>query len=131
MLRYVHKVPQLIILQQIHHRYKHGTIEFNIFGGDELAVMEKTYALSPAILWNGIGDIVEMRKAKIKLRGTDNIIIETEMYKIKTTYLFCISPASAGKTLVTVETENEREEDKRSIQLMFATLDNMLGPLME
>lgn len=96
-----------------------------------MAAMEKTYNISPAILWNGVGDIVEMRKAKIKRREPGNMIIETEMYKIKTTYLFCIVPSSAGRTTVTVQTESEREEDKRGIRLMFATLDNMLGPLIE
>ena len=93
-----------------------------------MAVMEKTYSHSPAILWNLINDIVEMRKAKTKRDSEESMVVDTEMYGFKTVYIFNVVPSPGGST-VTVKTEGEDDYAKRDVQLMFATIDNMLGPL--
>jgi hypothetical protein len=91
-----------------------------------MAVMAKSYEQPPAILWNLINDIAEMRKGKIKGRDAESMTIGTEMYGIKTEYIFRVARVPAGAA-VTVETEGESDDDRRSVELMFATLENMLG----
>ena len=98
-----------------------------IIGGVSMAVIEKTYAHPPAILWNLINDIIEMRKGKVKSYGKESISVDTDMYGISTTYLFSVVQSDEG-TKVTVETEGEDEDDIRGVELMFTTLENMLVP---
>lgn len=96
-----------------------------------MAVLENTYRLPPAVLWQAINDIVEMRKAKIKHTDEKSMVIDTAMYKIKTVYAFRVDCVSPGVTTVAVETDGQSEEDERSVRLMLTTLDSMLGPFME
>jgi hypothetical protein len=91
-----------------------------------MAVMEKSYGQPPVILWNLVNDIVEMRKGKVTRSDASSMTVETEMYGIKTEYVFRVTRSGAG-TLVAVETEGESADDRRRVELMFATLENMLG----
>lgn len=92
--------------------------------------MEKAYPVTPSIIWNAVADIVEMRKGKITRNDEDSMTLETEMYGIKTKHCFRIV-RDPPETKVFVETEGESDEDRRSVQLIFATLDNMLGTFVE
>ena len=95
-----------------------------------MAVIEKVYALHPAILWNAVADIVEIWKGKTSKIDDDCATLITEMYGIKTEYLFRIIRSPAGAT-VSVETEGDSGNDRRRVELMFATLDNMVAPFTE
>ncbi len=88
--------------------------------------MVQEYDLSPAILWNGIYDVAEMHRAKIKRRQEDFALIETEMYKIKTTYKFCVQPNPHGGASVTVEADGSNADDERRLRLLFAALNSFL-----
>jgi hypothetical protein len=92
-----------------------------------MIVMKKSYEQSPAILWNLVCDIAEMRKGKVTRRDGESMAIDTEMYGISTRYIFRVARSGTG-TAVSVETEGESEDDRRRVDLMFATLENMLGP---
>ena len=94
-----------------------------------MAVIEKKYALAPAVVLNVVNDIAEMRKAPLKREDGGLLVMDTEMYGIKTVYIFRITSSSAGTT-VAIETDGESENDERRVRLMFATLDNMLGPFL-
>ena len=89
--------------------------------------MTKSYAHTPALLMNIINDIAEMRKAKVIQPNIGTLIMDTEMYGIKTEYRFLIE-YPIPEASVTVETDGEDEEAERRVQLMFATLENMLIP---
>ena len=95
-----------------------------------MAVMEKTYAQPAAVLLNLVNDIVEMRKAKITHSDRATLVIDTEMYGIKTEYRFRVVPHLA-ETSVTIETEGEDDHARRRVELMFATLENMLTQFTE
>ena len=86
-----------------------------------MAVMEKTYRQSLSILLNIVNDIAEMRKTDVKRMDGERVLIDTEMYGIKTAYVFRIVPAGAG-TSVAVETEGKDDSAQRSVELMFATI---------
>ena len=91
-----------------------------------MASVEKVYENTPNFLLNILYDIVEMRKATVTHEGREILAIDTEMYGIKTGYIFRIIPSSAG-TSVEVETEGNDENAERRAQLMLDTLDNMIG----
>jgi hypothetical protein len=95
-----------------------------------MAVIEKSYPLVPAILWNAVADITEMRKGKSKRIDDESMMLDTEMYGIKTEYRFKLTRGPT-ETTVTIETEGDSENDERRVQLMFTTLDNMLAPFLE
>lgn len=95
-----------------------------------MAVIEKTYDLSPAMLWNAVADIVEMRRGRTTHHDDESMTVVTEMYRIKTEYRFRVIPVLAKTTMI-IETDGESENDKRRIELMFATLDNMTAPFTE
>ena len=95
-----------------------------------MAVIEKVYALHPTILWNAVADIVEMRKGKTTKADDDSMTLVTEMYGIKTEYLFRFIRGFAGTTVI-VETDGESENDRRRVELMFATIDNIVAPFAE
>ena len=90
-----------------------------------MASSEKMYLNAPALLLNILYDIVEMRKAKITHEDEKTLAIDTEMYGIKTGFLFRVTPFVSG-TSVSVETDGNDENAVRRVQLMFATLDNMI-----
>ena len=92
-----------------------------------MAVMEKTYEQSQSILLNVLYDIAEMRKTDVKRLDGERYLMNTEMYGIKTPYIFRLVPAGTG-TSVAVETEVSQEGAEQNIELMFATIENMLGP---
>jgi len=95
-----------------------------------LVVMEKSYPLIPAILWNAIADITEMWKGKTKRIDDEGIILDTEMYGIKTEYRFYLRHGPT-ETSVTIETDGDSAEDERRVALMFATLENMIAPFLD
>ncbi len=88
--------------------------------------MAKAYNLSPAIIWNGIYDVAEMHKAKIKRENENTALIETQMYKIKTTYTFNVQPITGGGASVMMQTEGVGEAEERGIRLMLSALDSFL-----
>jgi hypothetical protein len=92
--------------------------------------MEKSYAYPPAILWNLINDIVEMRKGKVRRYDSESMLVDTDMYGIGTSYFFRVVPCPEH-TVVTVETEGEGEDDMRSVELILSTLENLLVPFGE
>jgi hypothetical protein len=92
-----------------------------------MTVMDKSYPIAAEIVWNVVADIAEMRKGKVTRNDSESMILETEMYGIKTQYDFRVARSPTGTT-VTIETEGKSEEDERGVQLMFASLDNMLAP---
>jgi hypothetical protein len=95
-----------------------------------VTIMEKTYSAAPAIIWNMVADIVEMRKGKVTRNDNASMTLETEMYGILTKYVFRVAHSTA-EAKVTVETDGKSAEDLRGVQLMFSTLDNMLGSFIE
>ena len=96
-----------------------------------MAVMEQTYAQPPEILWNALNDIVELRKGHVTYSDSESMTVETEMYCIKTEYCFHVACPTVAATVVKIETCGEGADDKRGLQLLFATLENMLLPFME
>jgi hypothetical protein len=66
-------------------------------------------------------------QGKVTHYDAESMTIDTEMYGIKTGYLFRVVRSGTGAT-VTVETEGEDGDDRQRTELMFATLENMLGP---
>ena len=91
-----------------------------------MAVMEKIYAYPPSVLLNLINDIAEMRKAPVSRIDGTSLLVDTEMYGIRTGYVFRTVPVPSG-TSVTVETEGDDGYAEQCVRLMFATLENMLG----
>ncbi|MCL2342926.1 MAG: hypothetical protein FWC62_03380 [Firmicutes bacterium] len=91
-----------------------------------MAVMKNSYPQKASVFLNIIYDIAEMRKANVTRMDHESLIMDTEMYGIKTEYLFHIVPAGEGTT-VTVETEKENDDAQRGVRLMFATLENALS----
>ena len=92
-----------------------------------MAVMEKTFNQNPTVLLNIVNDIAEMRKASVRRMDRERVLVDTDMYRIKTAYVFRIVPVEAG-TSVTVETDGEDDNAARNVQLMFTTIENMLTP---
>ena len=90
-----------------------------------MAAVEKTYAQPSAVLLNLVNDIVEMRKAKITHSDGATLVVNTDMYGIKTEYRFHVASRITG-TSVTIETEGEDDHARRRVELMCATLENML-----
>jgi hypothetical protein len=97
--------------------------------GEFMSAQQKEYTLSSSLLWSAVGDVVELCKARVLSSNTTQMTIETEMYKIKTEHTIQITTMQQG-ALVTIATQGESDDDKRSIQLMFAALDNMLEPFL-
>ena len=95
-----------------------------------MAVMQKTYDLAPAMLWNAIADIVEIRKGKTTRYDDESMSLTTEMYGIKTEYLFRVVRIPTETTVI-IETDGESKNDIRRVKLMFDTLDNMAAPFSE
>ena len=91
-----------------------------------MAVLEKKYTCKSVILLNIVYDIAEMHKAKVTRLDRERLLIDTEMYGIRTEYVFRIAPLPTG-TLVSVATECQDASADRLIQLMFAILENMLS----
>ena len=91
-----------------------------------MAILEKQYDYSPAVLLNIVNDIAEMRKANVTRLDAERLLVDTEMYGIKTGYVFRIVPVGAG-TSISVETGGESGGAGRNVDLMFATIENMLG----
>ncbi len=96
-----------------------------------MAIMVQAYDLSPAVLWNGIYDVAEMHRAKIKKEHEDVALIETEMYKIKTTYKFRVQPNPNGGASVMVETDGTNEDDERRLRLLLTALESFLASFTE
>ncbi len=92
-----------------------------------MAIMAKAYDLSPSVIWNGIYDVAEMHKAKIKRINENSALIETQMYKIKTTYSFNVQPITGGGASVMMQTEGASEDDERRLRLMLTALDSFLA----
>ena len=95
-----------------------------------LAVAQKTYPQAPMLLYNCANDIVEMYKAKITEDQGERFGFSTEMYGLRTEYLFRIEKHPSG-CLLTIETEGDGEDAARRVSLMFAVVDNMLPPFDE
>ncbi len=100
-----------------------------------MTTMEKIYNLPPPILWNGVGDVVEMHKAKIINSNINQsepgiMVFETDMYSFKTRYTVQVIPGINETTLVAIGTIGKEDDDKRNIALMFKALDTMLAPFM-
>jgi len=102
-------------------------LQIILYGGDRMAVMEKTFNQNPTVLLNIVNDIAEMRKASVRRMDRERVLVDTDMYRIKTAYVFRIVPVEAG-TSVTVETDGEDDNAARNVQLMFTTIENMLTP---
>ena len=95
-----------------------------------MAVIEKSYTQSPEVLWNVINDIVEMRKGKVSHYDGSSIAVATEMYGIKTEYVFRVT-CMDDQTSVSIETGCEGGDETMQIELMFTTLEKMLQPFMQ
>ena len=92
-----------------------------------MAAIEKSYTHPPAVLWNLINDIVEMRKGRVRSYDAESMTVDTEMYGIVTSYTFRVVH-SPPETKVAVETEGDGEDEMRGVELMFSTLENLLLP---
>jgi uncharacterized protein YsxB (DUF464 family) len=79
---------------------------------------------------NIFNDVVEMLKGAVTHYNAESLTVVTTMYGIKTEYVFRVI-RSPEESLVIVETKDEREDDKQSIELMFAIMENMLASYEE
>ena len=95
-----------------------------------MAVSEKFYSYTPVFLMNAVCDVAEMRKAKITYPSKGEMMMETEMYKIKKAYMFRLADADGGATLA-IETDGDTEDARQSITLMFSILDGIINQAME
>ncbi len=95
-----------------------------------MAAIEKYYPLTPTFLMNAVCDVAELRKAKVTYPSDNEIIMETEMYKRKKSYLFRLTRGGSGTTL-TIETEGDTENARNSITLMLSILDGIINQATE
>ena len=95
-----------------------------------MAIIEKTYTQSPEVLWNVINDIVEMRKGKVCRYDGNSIAVSTEMYGIKTEYVFRVV-CTDDQTSVSIETGCKIDDEMMQVELMFTTLEKMLQPFAQ
>ena len=99
-----------------------------------MAVIERFYPVSPEYLLNAVYDVAEMRKAKVTKTPEENSEVSevefvTEMYQIKTSYLFRLLRETKGTTL-TVESGGDEKNALRDVQLMFTVLDGFANQLI-
>ena len=93
-----------------------------------MAVKEKFYQLTPESLKNVICDVAEMRKAKItRPGGMLEVEMITEMYRIKTSYIFRMTREKTGTTL-SIESGNGDDNSVEDVEFMFVILDGMIDP---
>ena len=95
-----------------------------------MAVSKKIYSYTPVFLMNAVCDVAEIRKAKITYPSKGEMMMETEMYKIKKVYLFRLTDADGG-TVLSIETDGDTEDARQSIALMFSILDGIINQAME
>ncbi|MFV0464788.1 MAG: hypothetical protein ACK5ML_01840 [Lachnospiraceae bacterium] len=91
-----------------------------------MAAAQKSYTQCPEIIWNLVNDYVEMRKGSIRSITEESMIVETDMYKIKTLYLIRITKSYLGGTILSVETLGDSEDDRVGIEIFFLTIENLL-----
>ena len=93
-----------------------------------MANAKKAYPYTPVLLYNIACDIAEMYKAKITEDKVDRFSFITEIYGLKTKYIFLIEKQTEGCVL-SVESEGDDEQAEKQLLFMLSIVDNMLTTL--
>ena len=95
-----------------------------------MTALSKSYRYHPSIILNIFNDIVEMLKGAVLSYNAESLTVETSMYGIKTKYVFRVM-RSGDDSVVMVEVQGEREDDKRQVEMIFSIIDNLIASYEE